>query len=61
MTHPRTNDNCPNTHDLGPVGCQTAPDIFPLANELAKGKCFGIRIIAQVSRSSPTLCSISVH
>ena len=41
MTHPDVNKSCPYSPHSGPVGCLPAPNIFHLANEFAKGKCFG--------------------
>ena len=40
MTQSSTTQSCPYSPHLGPVGCLPAPNIFHLANELAKGKMF---------------------
>ena len=41
MTLTSPNKKCPYSPHLGPVGCLSAPNIFPLAKEtFAKGKMF---------------------
>ena len=40
MTHSSPNQSCAYFPHLGPVGCLPAPNIFPSANEFAKGKMF---------------------
>ena len=43
MTRSDTTQSCPYSPHSGPIGCLTAPNMFPLAKEsLLKGKCFGI-------------------
>ena len=40
MAQTSTNQSCPYFPHLGPVGGMPAPNIFPPANEFAKGKMF---------------------